>query len=196
MATLAEIWPYRKVKPFGMKDNGGDLVESAFLMQSLLCVRQYFKDGNSSEKALAAKINKLWHEMEFDWYTRGGQNVIYWHWSPNYGWEMNFPLEGYNECLIVYVLAAASPTHTVPAACYHEGWSRSGGIKSDAIFNGYPLEVKHNGAEKTGTAFLGALLLDRTRPTQPERQVCKLVECGAQSCNERLRILRCQPERL
>lgn len=150
------VWPHwlngptGKVKPFGMKDNGGDLVESAFLMQSLLCVRQYFKDGNSSEKALAAKINKLWHEMEFDWYTRGGQNVIYWHWSPNYGWEMNFPLEGYNECLIVYVLAAASPTHTVPAACYHEGWSRSGGIKSDAIFNGYPLEVKHNGAEKTG----------------------------------------------
>ena len=73
-------------------------------MQSLLCVRQYVKDGNEKEKALAAKIDELWHGMEFDWYRNGDQNVLYWHWSPNYGWEMNFPLEGYNECLITYIL--------------------------------------------------------------------------------------------
>jgi hypothetical protein len=142
--------PTGKVKPFGTKDDGGDLVESCFMMESLLCVRQYFKDGNASEKALAAKIDTLWHGMEFDWYTRGGQHVIYWHWSPDYGWEMNFPLQGYNECMIVYILAAASPTHGVPAECYHEGWARSGGIKSSAAPYGYPLEVKHNGAEATG----------------------------------------------
>ena len=139
-----------KVKPFGQKDNGGDLVESCFLMQGLLCVRQYLNSENETEKSLIDRINALWQGMEFDWYTRGGQDVIYWHWSPEYEWEMNFPLEGYNECLIVYVLAAASPTHTVPAACYHKGWARSGGIKSDAAPYGYPLELKHNGAEQTG----------------------------------------------
>ena len=150
------VWPHwlngptGKVKPFGQKDNGGDLVESSFLMQTLLCVRQYFKDGNETEIALAGKIDQLWKEMEFDWYTRGGQDVIYWHWSPDYQWEMNFPLEGYNECLIVYVLAAASPTHNVPASAYHNGWARSGGIKSDAKPHGYALELKHNGAEATG----------------------------------------------
>lgn len=150
------VWPHwlngptGKVKPFGKKDNGGDLVESSFLMQTLLCVRQYFKDGNETEKALAGKIDQLWKEMEFDWYTRGGQDVIYWHWSPDYQWEMNFLLEGYNECLIVYVLAAASPTHSVPASAYHNGWARSGGIKSDAKPHGYALELKHNGAEATG----------------------------------------------
>ena len=150
------VWPHwldgptGKVKPFGQKDNGGDLVESCFLMESLLCVRQYFRSGNDEEKALAEKIDKLWREMEFDWYTKGGEDVIYWHWSPEYGWEMNFPLEGYNECLIVYILAAASPTHTVPAECYHKGWARSGGIKSDAVYYGLPLELKHNGAEMTG----------------------------------------------
>ena len=107
------VWPHwmhgptGKVKPFGQKDNGGDLVESAFLMQGLLCVRQYFKDGNESEKALAAKIDQLWREMEWTWYLNG-QDVLYWHWSPNYAWEMNFPLEGYNECLITYILAASS----------------------------------------------------------------------------------------
>lgn len=150
------VWPHwingptGKVKPFGQKDNGGDLVESCFLMQGLLCVRQYLNGGNEKEKNLIDRINALWHGMEFDWYTRGGQDVLYWHWSPEYEWEMNFPLEGYNECLIVYVLAAASPTHTVPASCYHKGWARSGGIKSDAAPYGYPLELKHNGAEQTG----------------------------------------------
>lgn len=150
------VWPHwlygptGKVKPFGTKDDGGDLVESAFLMQSLLCVRQYMRTDDASEKLLIEKINKLWHEMEFDWYRRDGQNVLYWHWSPNYGWEMNFPLQGYNECLITYILAAASPTHGIPAACYHEGWARSGDIKSNAKPFGLPLELRHNGAEAMG----------------------------------------------
>lgn len=150
------VWPHwmygptGKVKPFGQKDDGGDLVESSFLMTSLLCARQYFKDGNAAERSLADAIDKLWHGMEFDWYRRGGQNVLYWHWSPNYGWDMNFPLQGYNECMIVYILAASSPTHSVPAECYHEGWARSGGIKSNAVAYGYPLILKHNGAETTG----------------------------------------------
>ena len=150
------VWPHwlegttGKVKPFGQKDNGGDLVESCFLMQSLLCVRQYVKDGNESEKLLAEKINKLWHEMEFDWYRNGGKNVLYWHWSPEYAWEMNFPLEGYNECLITYILGAASPTHSIPAECYHEGWTRKGTFTTDAKPYGYPLELSHNYAEELG----------------------------------------------
>jgi hypothetical protein len=151
-----DMWPHwlygptGKVKPFGQKDDGGDLVESSFLMQSLLCVRQYFKDGNTAEKALSEKIDTLWHGMEYDWYRNGGKNVIYWHWSPDYAWDMNFPLQGYNECLIAYILGASSPTHPIPAECYHEGWARSGAIKSDAKPFGYALELKHNGAEELG----------------------------------------------
>lgn len=150
------MWPHwlygstGKVKPFGTKDDGGDLVESSFMMQSLLCVRQYFKDGNSSERALSDKINTLWRSMEYDWYRNGGKNVIYWHWSPDYAWDMNFPLQGYNECLIAYILGASSPTHSIPTECYHEGWARSGAIKSSAAPFGYPLELKHNGAEQLG----------------------------------------------
>lgn len=149
------VWPHwlhgptGKVKPFGQKDNGGDLVESAFLMQGLLCVRQYFADGNASEKELSAKIDTLWREMEWSWY-QNGKDVLYWHWSPEYAWEMNFPLEGYNECLITYILAASSPTYPIPASAYHNGWARKGAIKSDAAPYGIPLLVKHNGAEELG----------------------------------------------
>jgi hypothetical protein len=138
-----------KVKPFGQKDNGGDLVETAYLIQGLLCVRQYFANGNEAEKALAASINKLWEEVDWRWY-RNGKNVLYWHWSPNYHWEMNFPVTGYNECLIMYVLAASSPTHGIPAEVYHEGWARSGAIRDSAGAYGHTLSLSHNLAEEYG----------------------------------------------
>lgn len=141
--------PTGKVKPFGTKDNGGDLVETAFLIEGLLCAREYFKNGNEEERRLAQKIDTLWREVEWDWYLNG-QDVLYWHWSPEYQWEMNFPLEGYNECLITYILAVSSPTHPIPASAYHNGWARGGDIKSDAIAYGYPLILKHNGAEEYG----------------------------------------------
>lgn len=145
-----------KVKPFGQKDNGGDLVETAFLVQGMLTVRQYLQDGNATEKKLAAQIDKLWKEVDWNWYRKDGQNVLYWHWSPNYGWEMNFPVSGYNECLVMYVLAASSPTHGVPAEVYHEGWTKGGAIKSDAEAYGHKVVLGHNGHEGTvGPMFWG-----------------------------------------
>ncbi len=149
------IWPHwlhgptGKVKAFSKQDNGGDLVESSFLIQGLICAREYFKDGNQSEQNLAKKIDTLWREMEWDWYLNG-QDVLHWHWSPEYDWEMNFPLEGYNECLITYILAVSSPTHSIPATAYHNGWARNGNITSHAVAYGLPLLVKHNGAEEYG----------------------------------------------
>lgn len=138
-----------KVKPFGQKDNGGDLVESSFLIQGLLIARQYFKDGNESEKELANKIDQLWREMDWQWYLNS-KDVLHWHWSPEYGWDMNFPIKGYDESLIAYILAVSSPTHPIPVSAYHNGWARNGGIKSDRIAYGLPLIVKHNGAENYG----------------------------------------------
>lgn len=137
-------WPHwldgqtGKTKPFSPKDDGGDLVETAFLVQGLLTVREYFKDGSEEEKALAARIDKLWREVEWSWY-QNGKDVLYWHWSPKHNWEMNFPVGGYNECLIMYVLAAASPTYPISTDAYHKGWARNGEIKTDRKF--YDLET-------------------------------------------------------
>ena len=151
-------WPHwwygetGKVKPFSRRDNGGDLVETSFMIQGLLCARQYYKDGSPAEKAIAARIDRLWKEVEFDWY-RNGQNVLYWHWSPDYEWQMNFPVRGYNECLIMYVLAASSPTHGVPAVVYHEGWADNGKIidRHDAL--GYKFQLNHHGLKNGGPLF-------------------------------------------
>ena len=139
-----------KVKPFSPKDNGADLVETAYLMQGLLAVKQYFIEGNEAEKELAEDIDRLWREVEWSWFTKGGENVIYWHWSPEYEWEMDFPVQGYNECLIMYVLAASSPTFPVQPEAYHQGWARSGGIVTNSGKYGYVLTLRHNGAEEYG----------------------------------------------
>ncbi|MGI9550002.1 MAG: glucoamylase family protein [Aurantibacter sp.] len=137
------LMPDGKVSPFSAKDDGGDLVETAFLMQGLLTLKEYFKDGNDQEKRLVEKIQKLWEEVEWDWYTKGGENVLYWHWSPNHAWDMNFPVGGYNEALIMYVLAAASPTHPISKEVYEKGWARSGQITSDTEFYDLRTELDH-----------------------------------------------------
>lgn len=134
-----------KVRPFSKRDNGGDLVESSFLIQGLLCVRQYFREGSEREKKLAARINKLWREVEFDWYRNGTQNVLYWHWSPQYNWDMNFAVKGYNECLIMYILAASSPTHSVPAEVYHQGWAQNGRIVKQTHYKNDTLQLMYQG---------------------------------------------------
>ncbi len=137
------LMPSGKVAPFSAKDNGGDLVETAFLIQGLLTVKEYFKDGNERERKLAYSIQQLWEEVEWDWYTQGGQDVLYWHWSPDHGWEMNFPVGGYNEALIMYILAAASPTHPIDREVYEKGWARNDVITQDTVYYGLNTVLDH-----------------------------------------------------
>jgi hypothetical protein len=139
-----------KVKPFSPRDNGADIVETAYLMQGLLTVRQYFINGNEQEKALSADIDKIWREVDWKWFTKAGERVIYWHWSPDYNWAMNFPVRGYNECLILYILAVSSPTFPVPVDTYDEGWAQGGKIVANREKYGYLLALKHDGAEEYG----------------------------------------------
>jgi hypothetical protein len=130
--------------PFSQRDNGADLVETAFLVQGLLTVRQYLNPEVTAEKELADRITLLWEAVEWDWFTRGGQEVLYWHWSPDYGWDMNMQIRGYNEALIVYILAAASPTHTIDASVYHKGWARGGGIVNGNSYYGITLPLGYD----------------------------------------------------
>jgi hypothetical protein len=113
-----------KVIPFSKKDDGADIVETSYLFQGLLTAQQYYRGNNPTEKEIRAKTKQLWDAMEWDWFTQN-KNVLYWHWSPNYSWDMNLPIHGWNECLITYVMAAASPTHAINKTVYTEGWTNS-----------------------------------------------------------------------
>lgn len=129
-----------QVHPFSTQDNGGDIVETAFLFEGLLTAREYFNLDTPEEAALREKITDLWEAVEWDWYRNQNQNVIYWHWSPNYNFAINLPVRGWNETMMVYLLAIASPTHSVPASLYHSGWA-GGNYTSGLTYYGFRLPV-------------------------------------------------------
>lgn len=139
-------WPHwlngatGKVVPFSTLDNGGDLVETAFMIQGLLAIREYLNETDTREELLMSRITHLWETVEWDWYTKG-QEVLYWHWSPNNGFNMNHQIRGHNETLITYVLAASSPAHTISATTYHKGYANNGGIRNGKKFFGYVLPL-------------------------------------------------------
>ena len=139
-----------KVIPFGTQDNGADLVETAFFIQGLLTVQSYYKNGNTSEKAMCAGIETLWENVEWKWFQQNGQQKLFWHWSPNYAWAMNMPITGWDEALIVYVLAASSPTYPITKPVYDSGWALNGGMENGKSFYGIKLPL---GADYGGPMF-------------------------------------------
>ncbi len=116
---------------FGMFDNGGDLVETSFLMEGLLAVRQYANGSNETERTLARNITQLWDTVEWDWYARqAGGDALIWHWSPQWSWRIDHRLTGFNETMIAYMLGIASPTHGLPASTYYSGWAAQSQVAS------------------------------------------------------------------
>ncbi len=126
---------------FSDNDNGADLVETSYLIAGLLSARQYFNANTTSENNLRNNINTLWNNVEWDWFRQNNQQVLYWHWSADKGWDMNMKIKGWNECLITYILAASSATHTIPASVYHEGWASNGTMKNGTTYYGIKLPL-------------------------------------------------------
>jgi len=150
------VWPHwmngntGKVVTFSEFDNGGDLVETAFLVQGLLVARQYFDQPAQDEQQIVSRITALWESVEWDWYSRNNSGALYWHWSPDYGWQMNMQVRGWNEASIVYMLAIASPTHAVPASYWNNGWAGMPYYTNGGSFYGYTLDV---GWDRGGPLF-------------------------------------------
>lgn len=135
-----------KAKAFSANDDGGDIVETAFMAEALICIREFYKNGSPEEQKLAAQADELWKGINWDFY-RNGKDLLYWHWSPKHGWGMNHAIQGFDECMIAYIMAASSPTHPIPASTYHKGWARGGALKTDIKKYDIPTLVKHNAKE-------------------------------------------------
>lgn len=126
---------------FSSKDDAADLVETSYLFQGLLCAREYFKQNNPKEAQLRNRITRLWNDVEWNWHTRGGLSMLFWHWSPNNGWTMNHEIRGWNECLITYVLAASSTKYSIDAEVYNRGWANSNHFKNQREYYGIKLPL-------------------------------------------------------
>lgn len=137
-----------KVFNFSEYDDGGDLVETAFMMEGLLTARQYFGTGNTDEQNLSSRITKLWEEVDWNWYT-DGTDSLYWHWSKNYGFKMRHRIKGFDETLITYVLAASSPTHPIKPEVFN-CWRTSPYYTNGKSYFGIPLSL---GMEYGGPLF-------------------------------------------
>lgn len=136
--------------PFTEFDNGADLVETSYFIQGALTARQYFDQNNTQENNLRALADELWEDVEWDWFRKEApQNVLYWHWSPNHQWRINLPIRGFNETMIVYLLAIASPTHSIPKELYDTGWAGSN-YENGNTFYSYEQWV---GQDKGGPLF-------------------------------------------
>jgi hypothetical protein len=142
-------WPHwmdgrtGKTIPFSSRDDGGDLVETAFLLQGLIAAREYFNGDNPEETSLRNLVDTLYNGVNWQWYTRG-QSVLYWHWSANHGFAMNMPIRGWHEALIVYILAAGSPTFPIQPQVYHQGWAQNGSMQNGRYFYNIKLPLGPN----------------------------------------------------
>ena len=136
--------------PFSTKDDGADLVETSLLAQGLICARQYFNGTDAGETALRNNINDILSTIEWDWFRKNNEQVLYWHWSPNYGWDMNLPIRGWNEALITYVMAASSASHGIPASVYTQGFAQNGAMQNGNSYYGFNLPL---GPVKGGPLF-------------------------------------------
>ena len=135
---------------FSQYDDGGDLVETAFLTEGLIVVREWLKDSKvEAERVVAERADKMWKEVEWDWYTQGTDS-LYWHWSKNYGWKMNHRITGFDECMITYVLAASSPTHPIDRKVYESCYKNSSYYYNGKEYYGIPLAL---GMEYGGPLF-------------------------------------------
>ena len=141
--------------PFSTNDNGGDLVETSLLLQGLITARQYFSTANATETDVRNKINTIYSGVEWNWYRQNNQNVLYWHWSIDKGWNINQQISGWNEALIVYTLAASSPlaVNRIPAIVYKNGWARNGAMVNNNTYFGFQLPL--------GPALGGPLFLSQ-----------------------------------
>ena len=148
--------------PFSTKDNGADLVETSYLMQGLITARQYFSNADAAETTLRNDINEIYNAVEWSWFRKDNGNVLYWHWSPNYNWDMNLPLQGWNEALTTYVMAAASPTYAIPKSVYDIGWSRNGAMKNGNTYYGVQLPL---GVPGGGPLFIAQYAFLGINPT-------------------------------
>lgn len=138
---------------FSRFDDGGDLVETALLLQGMICAREYFAKPDRCEQEIGRRIDAIIGAVDWNWYTRGTDATLFWHWSSRYGWRKKLPISGWNEALIAYILAVGASENAVKPSLYHSGWARFGQFRNGDVFHGVRLPL--------GEAFGGPLFLSQ-----------------------------------
>jgi Uncharacterized protein conserved in bacteria len=130
-----------KTIPFGRVDDGADIVETSYLFMGLLCAKEYFNGDTPLEKYFRNRVKQMWDAADWNWHSKGGNKFLYWHWSPYNDFDMNFPVYGYDEALITYIVAASSPWHPISKELYENSWVKSASWKNGKSYYGINLPL-------------------------------------------------------
>jgi hypothetical protein len=152
-----------KTVPFDRLDDGADIVETSYLLMGFLCAKEYFTGNNLPEKYLRKRIDQMWGAADWNWHTKGENKRMYWHWSPRNDFDMNFPVWGWDECLITYILSAASPYHSISRTVYDSTWTGSAGWRNGKTYYGYKLPLGNS--DKGGPLFFEQYTFMGINPT-------------------------------
>jgi hypothetical protein len=136
-----------RVIPFMRGDDGGDLVETAFLMIGLLAAAEYFAEAPE----LGERIDALFADVNWAAHLRA-DGALMWHRHPARDWtEKSLPIRGWHEALPIFVLGAGAPLHPLPPAVYHESWATSPSFRNGRSYLGITLPL---GPDWGGPLFL------------------------------------------
>jgi hypothetical protein len=130
-----------KTIPFGRMDDGADIVETSYLLMGMLVAKQYFNGNTLVERYFQKRVQQMWDVADWNWHSKGEDKILYWHWSPDNDFDMNFPIYGWNEALITYVMSASSPNHPISKELYENAWVKKASWKNGKSYYGYTLPL-------------------------------------------------------
>ena len=93
-------------------------IDTALLFAGILDAKQYFTGGDAAETQIRALADSIYYRADWE-FIRNGQQGIYMGWKPGTGYSGFGLWQGYNEAMILYLLALGSPTHPVPTSTWN-----------------------------------------------------------------------------
>lgn len=94
-------------------------MDTALLMAGVLAAGAYFRGPGEEEAEIRALADSLYRAVDWSWALNGGQAISH-GWKPESGF-LRWRWQGYNEAMILYILALGSPSHPVPRSSY-DAW--------------------------------------------------------------------------
>jgi hypothetical protein len=91
-------------------------VDSAFLLAGMLTAAQYFDANNVTEQEIRRLADELYRRADWQWAQNDGDTITH-GWKPETGF-LPYRWEGYDEALLLYMLALGSPTYPISSAAY------------------------------------------------------------------------------
>lgn len=96
-------------------------IDTGLLMAGVLSAQSYFDADNPTETEIRQVADQLFRRVNWPWFlNRNGLLSMGWH--PETGF-LEAQWDGYNEAMILYIMAFGSPTHPLPADCW-QGWTK------------------------------------------------------------------------